>query len=279
MLSDLHDNSPAKVLLFEASGEIKFPGDALEQYHIHIYCHSGEMDFSFKGEILQAGAGEFVFWYAHSAVSNISFTKNFTATVLLVEEEFLNSNLPDVSWSIDVLIHTRDHPILHFNEQKNKRKVLDNFQLLFNKFQEKDHTFYEEINNAQMFLFTLEMWHVFKDEFDRNNRNLQSGNLYDRFVHLLRLHCMREREVRFYAAKLFISPKHLNFVCKQNTGIPASEWIQLFVKERLVLLLENQQMSIAQIADEMNFSSRSFFTRYVKKLLGMTPTTYRSRLK
>lgn len=268
-----------KVLLFEASGGIQFPENFLETYHTHIYCHSGEVEFTFKGRQLKASAGEFVFWYAHSALSNLMFSRNFTATVLLVEEEFLNSNLPDIGWSIDVLIHTRDHPVLHFNELKNKQKVLDNFQLLYDKYQETDHTFYTEITNTQMSLFTLEMWHVFADEFDRNKRTVQSGSIYDRFIRLVQDKCMTEREVKYYADQLFITPKHLNFVCKQNTGISASEWIHRFVKERLILLLENQNLGIAEIADMMEFSSRSFFTRYVKKLLGQTPSAYRSRLE
>lgn len=267
-----------KVLLFDASGGIEFPENFLKHYHTHIYCHSGEIDFVFKGEQLKAKAGEFVFWYAHSAVSNFIFSKNFTATVLLVEEEFLNSNLPDLSWSIDVLIHTRDHPVLHFNEKKNKQKVLSNFRMLYDKYQETDHTFYSEVSNTQMYLFTLEMWHVFAAEFERNKRTLQSGSIYDRFIHLAQEHCMVKREVQFYANKLHITPKHLNFVCKQNTDISASEWIKRFVKERLVILLENQNLGIAQISDMMEFSSRSFFTRYVKKMLGYTPTEYRSRL-
>jgi len=261
------------------SGKIDFPENFQETYHTHIYCHSGEITFTFKGRQLKAVAGEFVFWYAHSAVSDVRFTKNFTATVLLVDAVFLNSNLPDISWSIDVLLHTRDHPVLHFNEQKNKQKVLSNFQLLFDKLEEVHHTFYEELANTQMHLFTLEMWHVFAAEFDRNKRTPQSGSIYDRFIHLVEDHCMTEREVKFYADKLYITPKHLSFVCKQNTGISASEWIQRFVSERLIVLLENQNLGIAEIADKMEFSSRSFFTRYVKKLLGMTPSEYRRRLE
>ncbi|MEL0456751.1 helix-turn-helix domain-containing protein [Flavobacteriaceae bacterium SZ-1-7] len=272
------DETP-KVQLFEASGEINFPGSFLKHYHTHIYCHSGTMSFTFKGRTLKGTAGEFVFWYAHSAVSNLHFSKNFTATVLLVEEEFLNSNLPDLSWSIDVLVHTRDHPVLHFNEKKNKQKVLSNFRLLYEKYLEKDHTFFEEATNTQMRLFTLEMWHVFAAEFERNKRTLESGSIYEQFIHLVQQNCLTEREVQFYADKLHITPKHLNFVCKQNTDITASEWIHRFVRERLIILLENQNLNIAEISNVMEFSSRSFFTRYVKKLLGFTPSEFRRRME
>lgn len=266
-----------KVRLQEVSGAITFPENFLGHYHTHIYCHSGEISFQFKGVQQTGKAGEFVFWYAHSTISQIHFTKNFTATVLLVEEEFLNGNLPDLSWSIDVLLHTRDHPVLHFNEVKNKHRVLNNFKLLHEKYSNKEHTFYPSIANSQMQLFTMEMWDIFAAEFERNKRSSHSGSLYDRFIHLVQENCMTHREVQFYADLLFITPKHLNFVCKQNTEISASDWIQYFVKERLVLLLENPNLGIAEIADMMEFSSRSFFSRYVKKLTGFSPSEYRTR--
>ncbi|WP_414601145.1 helix-turn-helix domain-containing protein [Algoriphagus sp. NG3] len=59
---------------------------------------------------------------------------------------------------------------------------------------------------------------------------------------------------------------------------PASEWIQRHTKERIIFLLQNKNLNISEIADEMGFSSRSFFTRYVKKLLGVTPKEYRERI-
>ncbi|RZJ87572.1 MAG: AraC family transcriptional regulator [Chryseobacterium sp.] len=75
-----------------------------------------------------------------------------------------------------------------------------------------------------------------------------------------------------------MTPKYLNYICKVNTGITASEWIQRNAKERIMLLLQNRNLNISEIADEMDFSSRSFFTRYVKKLLGVTPKQYRERI-
>jgi AraC-like DNA-binding protein len=150
--------------------------------------------------------------------------------------------------------------------------------LLTAKFQDKEHRFYEEALKLQMRLFILEMWHTFANEYERRKRTLQTGTLYERFIHLVQEYCMKEREVQFYANRLHITPKYLNSICKQNSGITASEWIQRNTKERIVLLLENSGFNIAEIANEMEFSSRSFFTRYVKKVLGVTPSEYRNRM-
>ena len=130
-----------------------------------------------------------------------------------------------------------------------------------------------------MRLFILNMWHVFANEYERRKRTLLSGNLYERFISLVEQHCMREREVRFYARRLHVSPKYLNHVCKRNSTVTASEWIVRYVQERLLILLQDTDLNIAEIADRMEFSSRSYFSRYVKKILGQTPTMYRSRLE
>ena len=85
-----------------------------------------------------------------------------------------------------------------------------------------DNRFYDEILKLQMQLFILEMWDIFMDQLERHNRTLQSGTLYERFVHLLELHCMKNREVQFYSDQLHITAKYLNQICKTNTGITAS---------------------------------------------------------
>ncbi|RYY54493.1 MAG: AraC family transcriptional regulator [Chitinophagaceae bacterium] len=266
-----------KIILLNSSGHIKFPADHLQFYHTHIMCSRGHMDFTFNDKRYTAKAGEFVFWFAHSNVSGVSFSKNFKADVLFVEGSFLDVNVPDQGWSIDVTLHSRANPVLHLQE-KDKSKVLANFTSLHARYLEKDHLFYGEIMPMQMQLFLFDMWSVFAKEFERRKRTVESGSLYEQFMHLLQEYCMTEREVQFYADHMHITAKHLNFVCKQNTDVTASAWIQRYARERVILLLKNKNLTIAEIADKMEFSSPSFFTRYVKKLIGSTPSEFRNRL-
>jgi AraC-like DNA-binding protein len=266
-----------KIILIESSGSVKFPDNYLQHFHTHIFCSRGSINFTFNDKRYSAKAGEFVFWFADSQLTDVTFSKNFKAHVLFIERDFLDNNIPDQSWSIDVTLHSRANPILHLHD-RDKVKVVSNFSLLYNRYLERGHLFYNEILQLQMQLFLFDMWHIFANEYERRKRTIESGSLYEQFMHLVQEHCIAEREVQFYADKLNITAKHLNFVCKQNTDVTASEWIQRYAKERIVLLLKNQNLNIAEIADKMAFSSRSFFTRYVKKLLGVTPSEFRNRL-
>jgi AraC family transcriptional regulator, transcriptional activator of pobA len=266
-----------KVILYKTASMAQFPEDFQTRYHTHIYCQSGNVKFVFNGLQYHCKKGEFIFWLAGLEVSELSFSVNFKATLLFVDNNLLMKNTPSINASIDSIIHSQENPILHPNS-KDKDKILKNFQLLYDKSQETTHRFYEEALKLQMQIFLLEMWHIFEDELDRKKRSLQGGTLYERFLQLLQEYCMKEREVCFYSDKLNITPKYLNYICKVNTRITASEWIQRYAKERIMLLLRNKNLNISEIADKMDFSSHSFFTRYVKKLLGVTPKEYRERI-
>ncbi|KAA5539667.1 AraC family transcriptional regulator [Adhaeribacter rhizoryzae] len=266
------------IILLQAKGNFELPEDFLLHFHTHIYCHQGSISFLFNDRPYTCNAGEFVFWFAGSKLTNLTFTKKIKASVLLVERDFLLANIPDQSWSIDVVLHSKENPILHLNDKTDRQKVLSNFQLLYDKFSETEHRFYSEVLKLQMQLFILEMWHTFANEYEHRKRTLESGSLFERFMQLIQEHCLKEREVKFYANRLHITAKYLNFVCKQNTGITASDWIQRYARERIILLLQNKNLNISEVADQMNFSSRSFFTRYVRKVLGVSPREYRQRL-
>jgi AraC family transcriptional regulator, transcriptional activator of pobA len=236
------------------------------------------MSFDFNDRTYTCNTGEFVFFFADSIVGKFRFSKDFKAIVLFADKDFLNENIPDLSLGIDAFIHSKENPVLRLHDKKDKEKVILNFRLLHDRYLEKDHRFYEEVLSMQMQLFILEMWHIFANEIEHKKRSVLTGTVFERFIQLLQEHCMTQREVQFYANALNITPKYLNFISKYNTGVTASEWIQRYARERIILLLQNKDLNIAEIADKMDFSSRSFFTRYVKKLLGVTPTEFRNRL-
>ena len=266
-----------RVILLTIKQETDFPQNFQKLYHTHLYCHQGSIQFLFNDQKMECKGGQFLFWFAESRLSGLAFSKNFKATVLLVEKDFLMNNIPDQSWSINAQLHSRVYPVKANISERDKKRILENFQQMNDRFLETDHRFYEEIINRQMQIFVLEMWNTFAKDYEERKHSLQTGTLYEQFIHLVRENCMTQREVKFYSSELNITPKYLNYLCKIHSGITASEWIQRHAKEQIIILLQNKHLNISEIADTMEFSSRSFFTRYVKKILGVTPNEYRKR--
>ena len=100
---------------------------------------------------------------------------------------------------------------------------------------------------------------------------------FQRFLDLLHSEHNKHRTVQSYANELCISPKYLSVICKKQSGKTANEWITEHVMEDICYSLKQTDLSIKQISDRLGFPNPSFFGKYVREHLGMSPNEYRKK--
>lgn len=83
--------------------------------------------------------------------------------------------------------------------------------------------------------------------------------------------------VNYIASKLFLSPKYLSDLLKQETGKTALELIHLYVISEAKNLLSFGEISISEIAYRLGFENPPYFSRLFRKEVGMTPKEYKSK--
>lgn len=108
----------------------------------------------------------------------------------------------------------------------------------------------------------------------------QAGNAnstFSDFLDLLQKEPQKHQPISYFADKLCVSPKHLSYLCKQNSGKTASEWIDEYILSDIVYYLSSTDIAIKEIADKIGFNNPSFFGKYVKKHLNCTPAEYRKK--
>ncbi|QEC75348.1 AraC family transcriptional regulator [Mucilaginibacter ginsenosidivorax] len=81
-----------------------------------------------------------------------------------------------------------------------------------------------------------------------------------------------------YAELLYITPNHLNAVCKDLLGLSAGELIRNRTLLEAKRLLTNPQLSISDISLRLNFSDNSYFTKFFKKTESVTPEEFRKQI-
>ncbi|WP_162926969.1 AraC family transcriptional regulator [Flavobacterium psychrotrophum] len=102
-----------------------------------------------------------------------------------------------------------------------------------------------------------------------------SASLIYRFIKLLSQHYLSHREVAFYAEKLGINEKYLTQLLKRKTGKTARQFItEMVVLETKVLLNENI-LSVKEIAARLHFENQFHFSRFFKQYAGVSPTGYK----
>lgn len=96
-----------------------------------------------------------------------------------------------------------------------------------------------------------------------------------KFLQEVKEHFRRERQLGFYAERLCITPRYLSRVVRETTGASAAEWIERYVVLEARALLKSTTMTIQQVSDALNFPSQTFFGKYFKRRLGISPKEYR----
>jgi AraC-like DNA-binding protein len=111
------------------------------------------------------------------------------------------------------------------------------------------------------------------------NRQLNNYNtvLLRNFQQLIELHYKEKKLTKEYAALLYITPNHLNALCKDVTGRSAGELIRDRVLLEAKRLLVNARLTIAQIAAALQFMDNSYFSKFFKKYEGVTPEVFRNQ--
>lgn len=103
----------------------------------------------------------------------------------------------------------------------------------------------------------------------------QGDRIFRRFMLMLADSSSVNRSVKSYADELCVSPKYLTSVCRKHSDYTASELIATAVISRIKQMLLFSDKSIKEVASEMGFDNLSFFGKYVKKHLGLSPNHYR----
>ncbi len=76
-----------------------------------------------------------------------------------------------------------------------------------------------------------------------------------------------------------ITPKYLSEVISTVSRRTPNEWIDKFVTTEIRNQLRHTNKKMSEIASDMNFPSQSFFGKYFKENVGVTPSDYRNGIE
>lgn len=173
----------------------------------------------------------------------------------LVRKEPLRINLEDK----DYLVLSMIYKLIYFvnKDSKNNGYVNDLQRISFNLFLYELKIIYSKYTSGILLNFS------------------RKENLTIQFLTILSIHCRRQHQVKFYAGALFVTPAYLSKIIKDTTGKPAKDFINEAVIIEAKVLLEDLQLTIFEIAEELEFSNVHNFSDFFKYHTSVSPSQYR----
>ena len=98
-------------------------------------------------------------------------------------------------------------------------------------------------------------------------------------IELMRTNHRTRLTLREMAQIVSLSPAHLCFLFKTETGTPPARYLRKMRMRNAATLLEETSLSVKEVMARVGFSDESHFVRDFKRIYQMTPGEYRRRAR
>lgn len=165
-----------------------------------------------------------------------------------------------------VKLHAYDYLLKPIKEEELKR-VLENFQ-----------AHQREEAASQGISGTDDLRSSEENGSRRNGTSMGEMSTIDRVVADMREHYTEDISLTHLADKYNISTGRLSTMIKEELQMNYSDYIASLRIQRAKELLQNEVLSIQEIAEQVGYNDYFYFTKVFKKVQGISPSKYRKSL-
>ena len=274
-----------ELVVMENIGTIPSGVVCLQNHGVLFFITEGRAQLEYDGHVVQLQKNDLFLYMAHSTANNFMASSDFNCRQIW----FSRSEL----WNIDIynLISVADmsqlklHPVVHLSD--DDIKLCDTyFQLLCSRMKSSTSALTPDIVRSLLGTIMLELLSIMRRNSERAveevrqedpNSSLHKKRIIDNFIKLVEESDGRIRRVDEFASQLNVTPKYLSNILKEVMNRRPSTYIQLYTLKAIERRLRFTDMTMQEIANDLNFPNPSFFGKYCKEHLGMTPLEYRMK--
>ena len=206
-------------------------------------------------------------------VSMESVSEDFEADILLLSKRFIEGLMVFVNGSIPLRFkNSRDFAVDRIERETASTGIF--YKAIRNILKDNNNAYRLQVVQHMIMALFYSSEHV--RELESNDTVRTNADIITKeFLKHVKDNFRKERQLQFYADLLCITPRYMSRVVKECTGVSAAEWIERSVVLEARALLKSTNMTVQQISTELNFPSQTFFGKYFKRRVGMSPKEYR----
>lgn len=231
----------------------------------------GKHIIDFQNYPVQKGG---LFLMAPNQVHDWQFTNETDGILVNFSESFFGTFLSDHHYLEQFTFFIANGSHSYWDAAQQYESFHQLFTALLEEFEEKREHRMDLIKILLLqFFIKLQRQQCTNTDVLTNHQSQQS--LIKKFELLVEKNYSLNSLPKDYAALLYVTPNHLNAVCKEATGASAGDIIRKRILLEAKRMLINCDYTISEIAARLNFETNSYFSRFFKKYEYLTPETFR----
>jgi AraC-like DNA-binding protein len=170
----------------------------------------------------------------------------------------------------------QEFPVLRLAKQQSA-KINTLVQTIYDEYhsQERDRV---SLLRAYLHILIVQAQRLY-DVAPARDRSVKESSLIRRFMQLVSENFTRERSVQVYANSLGMNANHLSDTIKALIGRSPGWIIRRQIALEAKRLLAVTDLTVAEIGYTMNFEDPSYFSRFLKRETGLSPSKLRRHIR
>ena len=257
----------------------------LQNHGVLFFITEGRAQLEYDGHVVQLQKNDLFLYMVHSTAANFMASSDFNCRqIWFGRAELFNIDIYK-QISVADMSNLKLNPVVHLNG--DDIKLCDTyFQLLRDRMKFSTSVLTPDIVRMLFGTILLEMLSIMRRNSEQVaeevqhediNSSLHKKRIVDDFMRLVEESDGRIRRVDEFASQLNVTPKYLSTILKEVMNRRPSNYIQLYTLKAIERRLRFTDMTMQEIANDLNFPNPSFFGKYCKEHLGMTPLEYRMK--
>lgn len=270
------------LLLLVSPGSFhKLEGKTIERNRLHMLVCDGILELELNGKAYEMRGPSFLDVMDTVTVRINGASPDLRAWCLFVTFEFASESLKNLRpGPLNHLLERLCLPVWNLSQKENG--ILEKQLLLLKEtLENQQHYYRQELCETYFRSFSLELGNIMFTHAENMDDAASCISKRDfvtlNFMKLVSRHFMEEHNIDFYAEALCISNKHLTRIVKEMTGKTPHTVICNELIHQAMAMLEDDSISVAQIAEQLHFSDQAAFCKFFKKHKKVSPMAYRRR--
>lgn len=241
-----------------------------------VLVQEGKARVSINGVVYEVVKDDLFICPPNNIVADGLMSLDFKGKFILLSAAYVQRLLPLAENAWDIKMQFEKRPVCSLQPEEAS-VFCQYYDLLCSKVRQSSPV-QKKVIDSLVLAFIYDMQNTLSRVIENSPRPFTSGEaLFKRFVDLIEASYPKPRMVSYYADRLNVTPKYLSAVCKKVGEQPPSDLIDSYVLKDIDYLLRHTQKSIKEIVVELDFPNLSFFGKYVRKHLGVSPKFYREK--
>jgi AraC-like DNA-binding protein len=247
-----------------------------------LACTKGKIQITVNGNNIVVGEHELFCCMKDNVISEYMMTRDFECLIMSTPKLFPAMQQAEIGL-LNYTQAIKRQPVLALNDKEWERITTYYYQIC-DKVKEQESPLCAAILRSMATTLALEVMALYRSRIEiwhsqTKGVSTHADLIAHRFVSMVEDYGGKERRVEKYAEELNISAKYLSTIVRLSLGQKPSKIIATATMQVIEQRLRYTDMTIKEISNELNFANTSFFGKYVREHLGMTPLEYRRRYR